>query len=622
MAASTSQIVAEGDGKESDDRKKSSNGNDDKVAKVVASKPAKPVAKLKNGTSSTNKPKITVATADTEEDEDEDEEGFAEEEEEEEDEIEEEPKAKATAVKATNPRRGAKKQVELKQESEDEEDGSEESVDEEEEVVQKKTKAVPAKAQNQRGPKKPVVSKKEESEDEEGSEDEDLEEEKPVSKKAKITTSLKIESISEKIPVTSKPDVKNEQNEVDMDQCRVCKSKTDLINVFTLEDDLPISDLIMNVTNVKILERDYLPKLVCKPCLAKIKVAVELKSVCEATDTELRSKLKRSKKIGRVGRRRGDFILVDCELSSGDSDHEAKDDDEFHLSEVSESDVSFTASGKKKKRGRRRKSAPRKKASPKTPLIDKRKSRRQGDENDDNEFGHEEVFVDEAPAMTDSSDDNEPISKKVKVTPARRGRPPKSPAAKAAAAAKLAEAQASSKIPHKKRSFKQDSDDDYVSSATKTRKEHQCPFCDELFHTAGLLKEHKKKYIGLKPLTCDICQKAFKQRVSYETHIKRHQEDETRICKLCSQAFGSRMELRRHEQSVHDLTFECEKCKRPFTSRVRLERHIESKCPGFETHTPTSKRKSDADGSAPMGKDLFKCVAPLTTTYWSDSFSD
>lgn len=531
---------------------------------------------------------------------------------------------KKSKAKLNNGTKTNNKPIKAGPDADSDEVEDEENVKEEEKDADvEEKKPVVVKVPGRRGRKKKEVKQEVADEEEHLGENGDEDE-----KGNDVTTSLKIEAISEPMPSTSNTEVKQEQTEVDMDQCRVCKSKDDLVNLFSLEDDTPISDLIMSVTNVKILERDYLPKLVCKPCVSNIKVAFELKTLCEATDNDLRSKLKRSKKTGRVGRRRGDFILVDCEISSGGSDKEEADDDEFHLSEVSDSDVSFSASGKKKKRGRRRKVTPRKKLSPKTPVSAKRRSRQPKGDDDDNEFGHEEVFVDEAPAMSDSSDDDEPISKKVKKTPGRRGRPPKSPAAKAAASARLAEAQSSSKIPHKKRSFKQESDDDVeenenrTSSATKSRKEHQCPFCDESFPTFERLREHKKKYIGLKPLTCNICQKAFKQRVSYESHIRRHQEDETRICKLCSQAFSSRMDLRRHEQSAHDLTFECDKCKRPFISRLRLERHIENKCPGFETNTPPSKRKSDADGSAPMGKDLFKCVAPLTTTYWSDSFSD
>jgi hypothetical protein len=99
--------------------------------------------------------------------------------------------------------------------------------------------------------------------------------------------------------------------------------------------------------------------------------------------------------------------------------------------------------------------------------------------------------------------------------------------------------------------------------------------------------------------------------------------------------------LKKHTNSEHkndnSITYECSKCKRFFSSLSRYEKHRES-CtstissnhqksikitPSSVSKKPMMNRARERDDTAPpTGKDLFKTVAPLTTTYWSDSFSD
>lgn len=119
-------------------------------------------------------------------------------------------------------------------------------------------------------------------------------------------------------------------------------------------------------------------------------------------------------------------------------------------------------------------------------------------------------------------------------------------------------------------------------------------------------------------MLCPICRKPFKQQASLASHIAKHKEDEERTCAQCNKYFASRVDLRRHVQTAHVDVFACNRCKRTFTTKPRLDRHRE-KCLAEAT---TARRKPDVDNSMSSGKDLFKSVAPMTTTYWSDSFSD
>lgn len=64
------------------------------------------------------------------------------------------------------------------------------------------------------------------------------------------------------------------------------------------------------------------------------------------------------------------------------------------------------------------------------------------------------------------------------------------------------------------------------------------------------------------------------------------------------------------------------KHKDPETGELKCEK----KPPKSEVKKPSTqsdgkKKKPDVEPQN-LGKDLFKCVAPLTSTYWSDSFSD
>lgn len=441
------------------------------------------------------------------------------------------------------------------------------------------------------------------------------------------------------------------EEEIDENQCRVCLSKEGLINIFTYDNSRRICDIIMAIcTSVKILEKDYLPHYICTQCLDKLRVAQEFKTACETTDQELRKKMKRGK---NKSRRPGRYLLIDCELSSSEDDKK-EEDDEFKISDgESDSDASFTIGKRKRpspKKRRVRKPPPAKTPAPSKRTRPTRNSNRSSTRNQSPRIPSpvpevipiHHVFVDApriipAPPSPDpsiSDEDEKPLSK-------RSVR--KSTAAATAATAATASSNkaktpsSSSKIPHKKRAIvpKSDVDDESSNDASlkstpskskkskepREPKERPCNVCDQVFHSWQGLKDHKKTHKGEKPLLCNICNKAFRQRVSLEHHIQKHKADDTRICKPCNKMFASRLELRKHQQTVHEdeYTFECDKCKRSFTSKQRLDKHKEGKCPGFDT---TIKKKPETEVTPSLGRDLFKCVAPLTSTYWSDSFSD
>lgn len=99
---------------------------------------------------------------------------------------------------------------------------------------------------------------------------------------------------------------------------------------------------------------------------------------------------------------------------------------------------------------------------------------------------------------------------------------------------------------------------------------------------------------------CSICRKTFTDKSLFESHVEKHREEKERTCGQCRHIFATINEMQKHMKSHHT------KQQPPPVPTNNLKRHI------------------DSDTSANGGgeSDLFKTVAPLTTTYWSDSFSD
>lgn len=375
----------------------------------------------------------------------------------------------------------------------------------------------------------------------------------------------------------------NQEEEIDVNQCRICLSTDDLVDIFRFDEktSLRICDLIMKLcSTVRISERDYLPHFVCALCADRVSTAFELRIQCEQTDKLLRSKLKRSKKKARGPT---EFVMIDCaEFSSGSEDDKNKDDDEFHLSEVTlpseaDSDISIEEKKRAQPKRNRRKTA---RAPPKRKSSSPRSSSNKKSRNS-------VVYIEAA-----VSDDDDNVSNS---RPGRRSR---------------------LKTKTTYSSYESEEDVPISRKTTASKKNvHKCNLCVKVFKSASGLREHKRVHVEEKPVICSICNKSFKLPAHLNAHMRVHKEENERKCAQCKEYFSSKTELKKHIQTVH--TFACEKCKRVFTMKSRLDRHKEGKCDGDTKH-----RKPEYEYSGCSGRDLFKSVAPLTTTYWSDSFSE
>lgn len=372
------------------------------------------------------------------------------------------------------------------------------------------------------------------------------------------------------------------EEEIDPNQCRVCMTNANLLDIFRIGDrtSFRICDLIMKlVPGVKISERDYLPHQICGVCVDRIEAAYELRQQCEKTDELLRSKLKRSKKTTR--RAPAEFLLVDAIAESSESDDDQKsDDEEFKLSEASEessdSESSDSSYDDKKKRPtnqrgggaalKRGGGAPLKRAGVTVVAQPLKKPRTAG-----------VVYIKAVKSDDDDAATARPMQRK----------------------------------PGPKSAFKGP-----LKPGPNNRLAFRCDVCNRPCSSAEALAQHRRIHSDEK---CGICSMMFKNKAALQQHIvQRHKDDPNRVCKKCNRVFISPAECQRHIKTAHAETVACNRCRRYFPNRQQLDQH---KCMADRKTMDIKPRRSDLETSG-SGQDLFKSVAPLTTTYWSDSFSD
>lgn len=351
---------------------------------------------------------------------------------------------------------------------------------------------------------------------------------------------------------------KKKEPEVDPNQCRVCKATDQLIDIFAIEEDMRICDIIMKIcSNVRIHERDFLPHMICVGCLSRLRTAYQFVKEVQTTDKELRSKLKRSKNKAR--KPSDGFVLIDSnEFSeSGDDDDVQNDDDDFKVSDVEE-------------------------------------------EEDESE--------------TDSGDSDD----------SRKARPLKKRGRKRSGSKKMKQELYSTAKRLKKDIVFIEADASSDERNKREAKKEICKECNKAFSSKNSLRLHRKNAhfrVGEDaPFRCHICGRGFKYSINLTSHMQIHKDSYS--CDDCGKVFATKTDVKKHALNQHkcSLSYECNKCHRLYCSVKRYQKHRES-CSDYNLSAKKKAIKPKEDFSF-AGRDLFKTVAPVTTTYWSDSFSD
>lgn len=361
--------------------------------------------------------------------------------------------------------------------------------------------------------------------------------------------------------------------------CRICMAPAISISIFDNESALRMCEKVMACAAVQIERHDGLPDRICQSCVTDLEVAYNFKMRCEKSDVSLRERLGiKNKTIVKT-----EFVLIDCD------------------------DVEDRAT---------------------------RRSRAKKRSNDD--------FVEEDDFSVEDTDDPsyETIPKKKKMRRKRKSSFYKTKPEK-----------------HKKYKIESD-DDDVILVPPKKRKSYPCPHCDKTFPYPSVLKVHSAIHAKKKQHKCALCSEAFVYTKDLYAHYGRvHPEETTKReptseapksfpCSMCDKVFGENKNLKVHEaMHMREKKYTCEGCDLGFTNMTVLNSHKKQAHPelcrpfvcnicnrnfkqqsALERHVDCHKiydsAKSSEAKKAPLVKDLFKSIAPPTTTYWSDSFSD
>uniref|UniRef100_A0A182MRJ9 ZAD domain-containing protein n=1 Tax=Anopheles culicifacies TaxID=139723 RepID=A0A182MRJ9_9DIPT len=359
---------------------------------------------------------------------------------------------------------------------------------------------------------------------------------------------------------------REEKPAVELAMCRVCMGTEDLSDIFQLEGPVRVSDIIMKVcTNIRITARDHLPHKICERCLGQVRIVNEFKNRCETSDKELRKNLKRS---ANKSRRQSDFIVVNCPMSDTDKeDDEPVDDDEYKVSqsevesEPATSDDSFSPPNKRKR----------------TP---KRRGRVPGSGRRGRPGRKPKNMATSTPALATFTPKRGP------------GRPPKHPKPSGLSNIVYIEAPEDSSS---------SGEEEEVKRKRRKRGDNPCPKCDEVLPSQLALKQHLKTHPGDR-FDCDRCSLFFRTQRALSNHIERHKKADR---------------LREEKRKEREQRMEQRSRYTPKSSDAERSKLTTPQ----SSSTVERKKKSETSGVS-SGRDLFKCVAPLTSTYWSDSFSD
>jgi PR domain zinc finger protein 5 len=161
------------------------------------------------------------------------------------------------------------------------------------------------------------------------------------------------------------------------------------------------------------------------------------------------------------------------------------------------------------------------------------------------------------------------------------------------------------------------------SEEDKPKKREKCKECGKVFSNKNSLRLHRKNAhfrAEDAPFKCHICGRGFKYSINLTSHMQIHKESYS--CDECGRVFASKADVKKHALNQHkcSLSYECNKCRRLYCSVKRYQKHREQ-CSDYGSASKKKMQKVKEDFTF-AGRDLFKTVAPTTTTYWSDSFSD
>ena len=94
-----------------------------------------------------------------------------------------------------------------------------------------------------------------------------------------------------------------------------------------------------------------------------------------------------------------------------------------------------------------------------------------------------------------------------------------------------------------------------LNSCKRQRKRRDGPFkcavCQKGFCTAGTLKLHTQKHLGIFKYRCSVCGKGFTVQSNMEGHMFRHTGIKQYKCQFCDREYAYKHKLKDHYQLAH-----------------------------------------------------------------------
>ncbi|XP_026500167.2 zinc finger protein 558-like [Vanessa tameamea] len=104
---------------------------------------------------------------------------------------------------------------------------------------------------------------------------------------------------------------------------------------------------------------------------------------------------------------------------------------------------------------------------------------------------------------------------------------------------------------------------------------YHCEYCSKPFRRRTGLINHIRAHTGEKLHSCTICFKNFVQKAQLSTHMKRHKGDKSYLCQECGKGFSVKSDLTVHQRTHNgEKPYACHLCEKTFATSGNLSIHV------------------------------------------------
>ncbi|XP_019878012.2 gastrula zinc finger protein XlCGF8.2DB isoform X2 [Aethina tumida] len=323
--------------------------------------------------------------------------------------------------------------------------------------------------------------------------------------------------------------------------CRTClKESEDLKSIFSIDNEMSISQILMLCANITIYEKDGLPEKICSSCSQKMFSAYSFRQLCENSEAHLKQCLNKLESVSVVEEVNNDVVYFHhtSHPSSSDESNQKLYKSDIHTSS-NEAICDITKNSTR---------------------CDKYLKESRTDSN-----------------FTVNNLSKQEITRKMRNLPKTCDVCNKT--------FRFHSTLARHKLTHTEenpylcsicgKGFKQAHNLKIHSFSHTGERPYECRWCEKRFAAPGTLMTHTRTHTGERPFTCKICGKDFPQAGSLTSHIRTHTGEKPMQCKICNKKFNQSGRLVVHMR-IHsgEKPYLCPTCGKSFAIKGTLKKHI------------------------------------------------